>query len=78
MYDFINIGSLVIVFVDVGGFGGIVYALRVEHPYPQYFQQVYGSKACWCVPWRLGDGCGCSSFLFFVCIESWRLDLSFG
>jgi hypothetical protein len=38
MYDFINIGSPVIVFVEVGGFGGIAYALHVEHPYPQYFQ----------------------------------------
>jgi hypothetical protein len=38
MYDFTNIGSPVIVFVEVGGFGGIAYALHVEHPYPQYFQ----------------------------------------
>jgi len=35
MYDFTNIGSPVIVFVDVGGFGGIAYALHVEHPKPQ-------------------------------------------
>jgi hypothetical protein len=38
MYDCANIGSPVIVFLDTGGFGGVVYALRVEHPYPQYFQ----------------------------------------
>ena len=34
MYDCTNIGSPVIVFLDTGGFGGIAYALRVEHPYP--------------------------------------------
>jgi hypothetical protein len=38
MYDCTNIGSPVIVFVEVGGFGGIAYALHVEHPYLQYFQ----------------------------------------
>ena len=32
MYDCANIGSPIVVFVDAGGFGGIAYALHVEHP----------------------------------------------
>jgi hypothetical protein len=36
MYDCTNIGSPVVVFVDAGGFGGIAYALHVEHPNPQH------------------------------------------
>jgi hypothetical protein len=54
MYDCTNIGSPVIVFVDAGEFGGIAYALHVEHPNPQHFH-VYRPKACWRTPWRLGD-----------------------
>jgi len=46
MYDCANIGSPVIVFVDAGGFGGIAYALHVEHPNnPQSHYQLYCSEA---------------------------------
>jgi hypothetical protein len=38
MYDCTNIGFLVVALIFPGGAGGIAYALRVEHPYPQYFQ----------------------------------------
>jgi len=79
MYDCTNIGFLAVALIFPGGDGGIAYALHVEHPYPQYFQLRIRPKACWRTPWRLGDGCGCSSrFLFFYLLENWRLDLSFG
>jgi len=35
MYDCTNIGSPA--YLDAGGFGGIAYALHVEHPNPQHF-----------------------------------------
>jgi len=49
MYDCTNIGFLVIVLVDAGGFGDIAYALRVEHLNPQHFQlriRTKGLLAC--------------------------------
>jgi len=46
MYGCTNIGSPIIVFVDAGGFGGIAYALHVEHPnHPQLYSQPYCSGA---------------------------------
>jgi len=46
MYYCTNIGSLVVVFVDEGGFGGFAYALHVERPnHPQLHSRLYCSEA---------------------------------
>jgi len=74
-----NIGSPVVVLVDAGGFGGIAYALHVEHPNPQHFQLRIRTKGLLAYTMAVGDAWGSSSrFLFLYLLESWRLDLSFG
>jgi hypothetical protein len=54
-------------------------ALHVEHPYPQYFQLRIRIKGLLVCTLAVGGWVWLFwSFSLFVCIEIWRLGLSFG